>query len=116
MIVGTTYAEVKKVALDNGLLRKERTFYTTSSDLISLLDYFNFKVKRGGEVSHRSSIQCVSIVAINFRETRNLWHWVVYIPDYNQGYVLDPHMKIKKEQRIDLSRMRLKSYIPIDSI
>ena len=116
MIVGATYAEVKKVALDNGILEEKRTFYTISRDLISLLNYFNFKAEIGREVSHWSSIQSLSIVAINFRESSNSWHWVVYVPDENQGYVLDPHKKIKKEQRRDLSRMRLRSYIPIDSI
>lgn len=116
MIVGATYAEVKKVALDNGILEEKRTFYTISRDLISLLNYFNFKAERGKEVSHWSSIQSLSIVAINFRESSNSWHWVVYVPDENQGYVLDPHKKIKKEQRRDLSRMRLRSYISIDSI
>ena len=116
MIVGATYAEVKKVALDNGILEEKRTFYTISRDLISLLNYFNFKAERGRKVSHWSSIQSLSIVAINFRESSNSWHWVVYVPDENQGYVLDPHKKIKKEQRRDLSRMKLRSYIPIDSI
>jgi len=116
MIVGATYAEVKKLALDNGILEEKRTFYTISRDLISLLNYFNFKAERERKVSHWSSIQSLSIVAINFRESSNSWHWVVYVPDENQGYVLDPHKKIKKEQRRDLSRMRLRSYIPIDSI
>ena len=116
MIVGKTYAEVKKIALDNKILEEKKTFYTTSSDLINLLNYFNFKADRGRKVGNWSSIQCLSIVAINFSESRNSWHWVVYVPDENKGYVLDPHKKIKNDKRVDFSRMRLRSYIPIESV
>lgn len=116
MIVGKTYAEVKKMALDNGILEEKRTFYTISSDLINLLDCFNFKAQRGRKVNHWSSVQTVSIVAINFRESNKSWHWVVYVPDENQGYVIDPHKKIKNDKRVDFSRMRLRSYIPIESV
>jgi len=90
-----------------------RILVAIHSDLITLLDYFDFKAKRGRKVNHWSSIQCVSIVAINFRESSNCWHWVVYVPDENQGYVLDPHKKIKNDKRVDFSRMRLRSYMPI---
>lgn len=115
MIAGATYAEAKKVALDSGILKLQKTFYTTSNNLIRLLECFDIKAKIGRKVSYWSSIQSVSIVAINFREGSNSWHWVVYVPDENQGYVLDPHKKIKTDQRIDFSRMRLRSYIPIES-
>lgn len=114
MIVDETYAEVKKVALDNGFFENKRTFYTISSDLITLLDYFRVKAKKERKGSHWLSVQSVSIVAINFRKNSNSWHWVVYVPDENQGYVLDPHKKIKNDKRVDFSRMRLRSYIPIE--
>lgn len=114
MIVGETYADVKKVALENEILEEKRTFYTTSSDLINLLDHFNLKAKRGKRVSDWSSIQSLSIVAINYKENIDSWHWVVYVPDDKHGYVLDPHKKIKNDKRIDFSRMRLRSYIPIE--
>ena len=114
MIVGETYADVKKVALENEILEEKRTFYTKGKHLITLLDYFNFKAKRGRKVNNWSSIQSVSIVAINYRENIDSWHWVVYVPDENKGYVLDPHKKIKNDKRIDFSRMRLRSYIPVN--
>lgn len=114
MIVGKTYAEVKKTALDNEILEEKRTFYTTSSDLITILDHFHVKAKTGRKVSHWPSVQTLSIAAINYKENNDSWHWVVYVPDENQGYVLDPHKKIKNDQRVDFSRMRLRSYIPID--
>ena len=114
MIVGETYAEVKKIALDNEILEEKRTFYTTSSDLITILDHFHVKAKKGRKVSHWPSVQTLSIVAINYKENNDSWHWVVYVPDENQGYVLDPHKKIKNDQRVDFSRMKLRSYIPIE--
>lgn len=116
MIVGKTYAEVKKIALDNEILEEKRTFYTKDKHLISLLDYFNFKAKKERKVSQWPLVQTLSIVAINYKKNNDSWHWVVYVPDENQGYVLDPHKKIKTDKRVDFSRMRVRSYIPIESI
>ncbi len=116
MIVGETYADVKKVALENEILEEKRTYYTKSSHLIDLLGHFDFKADKGRMVKHWSSIQSLSIVAINYKESTDSWHWVLYVPDENLGYVLDPHKKIKTDKRVDFSRMRVRSYIPIESI
>lgn len=113
MIANLTYSEIKKEAIENSIVQSGRSFYTTSNDLIRLLSALNIQAKKGRIVRKWESIKSLSIVAINFREKSNTWHWVVYVPDTKIGYVLDPNKKIKTEKRIDLSRMVLRSYIPI---
>ncbi|MEX5443408.1 cysteine peptidase family C39 domain-containing protein [Acinetobacter schindleri] len=113
MITNLTYSEVKKEAIKRSIIKPSKSFYTTSNNLIRLLSILDVQAKKGRAVKKWESIKSLSIVAINFREKSNTWHWVVYVPDTNIGYVLDPNKKIKTEKRVDLSRMALRSYIPI---
>lgn len=113
MVAGLTYNEAKKVALDNQIFKANKNFYTTSNDLTKFLNFLGIKAGTGRKVCHWKSIKTLSIVGINFIETTGTWHWVLFIPNEDTGYVLDPSKRIKTEKRIDLSRMRLRSYIPI---
>lgn len=114
MVAGISYAEAKQLTVNNKILKKSvKNFYTTTKDLVNILKSIGIEPSKGRKVRYWSSINNISIVAINFLETTDTWHWVVFIPDADTGYVLDPSKRIKAEKRIDFSRMRLRSYIPI---
>ncbi|HAV2807924.1 cysteine peptidase family C39 domain-containing protein [Acinetobacter baumannii] len=113
MVAGLTYNEAKQIALDNQILKSKKNFYTRSNDVANFLNFLGIKSQNSRKVCHWESIKTLSIVAINYREATDNWHWVVYIPNENKGFVLDPNKKIKNEIRVDFSRMKLRSYIPI---
>lgn len=114
MVAGISYAEAKQITLNNEILKKSvKNFYTTTKDLVNVLNSIGIESSKGRKVRYWSSINTISIVGINFLETTDTWHWVLFIPDEDTGYVLDPSKRVKTEKRTDFSRMRLRSYIPI---
>lgn len=113
MISGATYAEVMSVApevLDWS--ESKRTFYTSSSQLQSLLLKMNISALKGRSVRKWSSLPDTAIVGINHNEKNDTWHWVVFRREARKEYVLDPQSK--REARKDFGRMRLRSCIPIN--
>ena len=114
MVAGISYAEAKQITLNNEILKKSvKNFYTTTKDLVNVLNSIGIESSKGRKVRYWSSINTISIVGINFLETTDTWHWVLFIPNKDTGYVLDPSKRVKTEKRTDFSRMRLRSYIPI---
>ncbi|NWK59845.1 hypothetical protein HYI04_10685 [Acinetobacter sp. SwsAc2] len=114
MVAGISYAEAKQITLNNEILKKSvKNFYTTTKDLVNVLNSIGIESSKGRKVRYWSSINTISIVGINFLETTDTWHWVLFIPNEDTGYVLDPSKRVKTEKRTDFSRMRLRSYIPI---
>ncbi len=43
------------------------------------------------------------------------WHWVVFIRDGGQAYVLDPKRSLKNNIRTDFGRIRPKWYIEVNA-
>ena len=114
MVAGISYAEAKQITLNNEILKKSvKNFYTTTKDSVNVLNSIGIESSKGRKVRYWSSINTISIVGINFLETTDTWHWVLFIPNEDTGYVLDPSKRVKTEKRTDFSRMRLRSYIPI---
>lgn len=112
MIAGATYAAARKSAIELGIVENEPPHNTESRDLIALLGSLGVTACRGRRVSHWSSLRMLSIVGINYRASDEGWHWVVYVPNPQGGYVLDPNTRIQANRRTDFSRMKPHRYIP----
>lgn len=115
MLVKEPYSYVKKILLKNYFFENSNVFYTNSSDLRIGMEIFGIKSKKARAIKYWSTIKDLSIVAINYSEKSNTWHWVIYVPD-NVGkydYVIDPKKSIKTLKRTDFKKMKLKLYIPI---
>lgn len=113
MFSGVTYAEAMRVATKLfDWSESQRTFYTSSSQLRSLLLEMNIPALKGRSIRNRSSLPDTAIVAINHNEKTDTWHWVVFRREAGKEYVLDPQSK--RETRTDFKRMRLRSCIPIN--
>lgn len=113
MLSGATYAEVMSVAAKVfDWSESQRTFYTSSSQLQSLLLEMNISARKGRSIRKWSSMPDTAIVGINHNEKNNSWHWVVFRRETDREYVLDPQSK--REARTDFGRMRLRSCIPIN--
>lgn len=113
MLAGVTYSETISVAYDVlGWEKSQRTFYTTSSQLYKLLLSFNILSKKSRTAHEWASLPAIAIAAINFNERTNNWHWVIFLRELGDAYVIDP--RSKHEVRRDFGRMQLRSYIPIE--
>lgn len=113
MLRCVTYAEAMSVALKVlDWSESQRTYYTSSSQLQSLLRKMNISAMKGRSIRKWSSLPDIAIVGINHNEKSDTWHWVVFRREADREYVLDPQSK--REFRTDFGRMRLRSCIPIN--
>ena len=70
MVAGISYAEAKQITLNNEILKKSvKNFYTTTKDLVNVLNSIGIESSKGRKVRYWSSINTISIVGINFLET-----------------------------------------------
>ena len=106
MIAGCSLSKVRKLALEMGY-GKDGTFYTDASDLRKLASCVGVTFARRkrrfrswDEIPHRS------VVAINYKEDSNEWHWVVFVRQDNHCSVLDPNQSLKSGKRTDFGRMK----------
>lgn len=116
MLANKTYKTVRKVA-ERLEIKNQDKFYTGTKDLRELSQYFGIDIgfKRVKFNSYKS-LPNIAILAINYREKSENWHWVVYYRTDNDEYVLDPKKTIKTDRRKDFSRITPKWYIKVNKI
>lgn len=113
MLSGAAYAEVMSVAAKVfNWSESQRTFYTSSTQLQSLLFKMNISALKGRSIRKWSSMPDTAIIGINHNEKNDTWHWAIFCREADREYVLDPQSK--REVRTDFGRMRLRSCIPIN--
>lgn len=110
-IACTSYSKVRHMACIQFGWREDGVFYTMSLHLARLLDSLGYTAGRGRAVRHWESLPNLAIVAINPHKEDSGWHWVVFVRDDGNAYVIDP--RSKRKRRTDFGRMRLRSCIPI---
>lgn len=113
MVAGTSYAKVKAIAIRLGIAGERPPYYTSAKNLSMLMRELGLRSSKERMLSDWKAFSSPSIVGINFNEKHRTWHWVVYVPSADGGYVLDPKKVIKSARRTDFSRMRPRSYIPM---
>lgn len=113
MLGGTSYLRAKTLAVRLGISSDRPPYYTSAGQLSLLLRNLGLRPSKGRRLSKWESLQGLSVVGINYREKDDTWHWVVYVPSADGGYVLDPKKSVKTARRTDFGRMIPRSYIPI---
>ena len=115
MIAGISYRQVRKWSTKIGC-SKDGHFDTDASDLRELASCSKIALaSRKRQFRSWDKIPHKSIVAINYMEKTDSWHWVVFARDGDRKYVLDPKPSIKSDQRTDFWRMKGKWFLPVDS-
>ena len=110
MLAGIDYKSVKKLGLELFDIKSGDELYTTATDLRKLGQKFNLDVGgRRRKFKTFNSLPDLAILAINYRESNDTWHWVVFCRTASEEFVLDPKKAIKSEQRSDFGRMELKT-------
>ncbi|BBD08494.1 cysteine peptidase family C39 domain-containing protein [Desulfovibrio ferrophilus] len=118
MVTNHTYAEVRKKAFEKLTGLAKNGYLTTSRDVKSLLNIFGFEGSRLIRFSFKniSKIPDLCLFKINRHfdaEGVEYWHWVVFVRDDREMYILDPKKSIRTNKRKDWGRMNVVSYMSI---
>lgn len=91
MLAGKTYSQVRKLALSMLAFNEGGPFYTATKDLVSLGKRYNLTIDvRRRKFKSYEALPGKAILAINYREEADTWHWVVFHRTAHERYVLDP--------------------------
>lgn len=110
MLANINYQSAKDTAIETLNFKYEGAFYTTASDLKKLGSIYNLKIGgRRRRFKEINLLPSLCILAINYSENEDTWHWVVYSRSNTEEFVLDPKKAIKSDKRMDLRRIGLKT-------
>lgn len=115
-IAGMTYSETKKIANSIGI-------YADDSKLWSETTYIrNLLAKLGIEASNIESAfdawESVPDVALlstkwHMEKGKAYWHWVVFVREESESYILDSKKSLKTNKRTDFGRIKPKWFIEV---
>ena len=106
MLACLEYAQVKAVALEVLGLELCDDLYTSASQLSKLGKKFDLDIGGRRRVfKDFQSLPELAILAINYFEQHDTWHWVVFCRTESESFVLDPKKSVKSERRLDFSRL-----------
>jgi hypothetical protein len=83
---------------------------TTISELQELLSALGWKMGRKTTSKDWKKVPAHSLVAVQFKENKGTWHWVVTDEDEEGPFVLDPRPSVKRDQRRDFKKLSLAWY------
>jgi len=114
MIAGTNYEKVRDIAVNELGWNEAEAFYTGTRDLRELSRYFGVDVgKRRRPFKTFQSLPTVAILAINYKEQTDTWHWVVFHRIEDNPVIYDPNQSIKNDKRRDFGRIKAKWFLPV---
>ena len=108
-LAGRSYPEMKSIADTLDIFADDKSLWSDTSHIRRLLDYVGL-IADPGEVPFRSweSLPDLALLAIKWHQgkDRSFWHWVVFVRENGQPFVLDSKEGLRNNIRTDFGRMR----------
>jgi ABC-type bacteriocin/lantibiotic exporter with double-glycine peptidase domain len=115
-IAGVSYKEARKIANSIGMYAEDSALWSETKFVRSLLKEFGIKTgKKEIPFTSWKSLPNCALLSIKWHLENNKphWHWVVFVRDSGNSYVLDSKKSLKTNVRTDFGRMKPKWYIEI---
>ena len=115
-IAGLSYAKAKTVANALGIHADDDKLWSDTSHVRRLLRHLGYTTS-SGEAPFKSwdALPDLALLSIKWHVElgRPFWHWVVFVREGAQAYVLDSKKTLRKNRRTDFGRMKPKWFIPV---
>jgi hypothetical protein len=115
-IAGLSYPKAKAIANLLGIFAHDKSLWSKTSHVRKLLAHLDIKTGPG-ELPFRSwaALPDLALLSIKWHLEKGHphWHWVVFVRDRGQSYVLDSRPGLRAHRRTDFGRMKPKWYIPV---
>jgi ABC-type bacteriocin/lantibiotic exporter with double-glycine peptidase domain len=115
-IAGLPYLKAKSVASSLGIHARDEALWSDTSHVRKLLRHFGFSAS-SREHPFRSwdALPDLALLSIKWHLDRGRphWHWVVFVRQADQAYVLDSKKGLRCNCRTDFGRMRPKWFISV---
>jgi len=115
-LAGVSYGEAKRVANGMGIFANDAGLWSQTNHVRRLLRHYRFRAsERAMPFVSWSSLPDRALLAIKWRHEKGaaFWHWVVFVRDAGEVYVLDSKQALKRHKRSDFGRMKPKWFIAV---
>ena len=108
-IAGMSYLEMQAIANMDGIFSNDKRLWSETSYIRRMLDRVALNAD-SGEVPFSSwdSLPDLALLAIKWHLEKGcpFWHWVVFVRENGQSFVLDSKKGLRNNIRTDFGRMR----------
>ena len=115
-IAGISYAEAKQIANSLGIFAADSALWSTTYAIRRLLKQLGIETdQREVPFSNWDELPDCALLAIKWHQinSKPFWHWVVFVREDGNSYVLDSKQALKTHRRTDFGRMKPKWFIEI---
>ena len=115
-MAGINYATAKKAANHLGIHSQDERLWSETAHVRRLLKYFGFRALSGEHpFCSWNALPDIALLAIKWHieKGRPFWHWVVFVRNEHDAYVLDSKKSLRRHKRTDFGRIKPKWYIEV---
>ena len=117
-LAGISYKKAKSIANGLGVYAEDPSLWSETNYIRKILKKLNIKTSKT-ETPFKSweALPERALLAIKWHleKGKPYWHWVVYVRENNNEYVLDSSKRIKNNKRTDFGRIKPKWYIKVNA-
>ncbi|MBT8352168.1 MAG: hypothetical protein KJO26_13180 [Deltaproteobacteria bacterium] len=115
-IAGVSYKEARKIAHSIGMYAEDSNLWSETNFIRKLTKKFGIKTgKQEIPFTGWESLPNCALLSIKWHIERGKphWHWVVFVREGVNSYVLDSKKTLRTNIRTDFGRMKPKWYIEV---
>ena len=115
-IAGLSYARAKAVAASLGISAKDQRLWSETTQVRRLLSSLGVETSRVARPFRAwSDLPDCALLAIKWHleEGRPFWHWVLFVREQDQEYVLDSKATLTSSVRTDFGRMKPRWFLSV---
>lgn len=115
-IAGVSYLEAKEVANNIGIYASNPALWSETQYIRQLLKEFGIEADdQESPFTSWESLPNIALLSTKWHLEKNkpYWHWVVFVREENEAYVLDSKKSLKTNKRTDFGRIKPKWFIEV---
>ena len=115
-IARVSYGRAKTIANSLGIHARDEALWSDTSHVRRLLRHFGFSASpRERPFRSWNALPDLALLSIKWHleQGRPYWHWVVFVRQRDQAYVLDPKKGLRSNRRTDFGRMKPRWFMPV---
>jgi hypothetical protein len=115
-LAGVTYRTAQRVARRLGIVAGDDRLWSDTAYVRRLLQRYGLHAHRSETpFSSWSALPSRALLAVKWHRERGrpFWHWVVFVREQGQAYVLDSAAALARHVRTDFGRMQPKWFIAV---
>ena len=115
-IAGISYTKAKKIAASLGISADDSTLWSSTKPVRAILKKLGITTSASKALfKNWETLPDCALLAIKWRKENGTayWHWVTYVREGENEYVLDSKKALKSNTRTDFGRIKPKWFIKV---